>query len=169
MPPPPIHTLPCHLQRTILPFLAMCSPAILKTCSYPPLIGSQSLITHTHTGAPPRTHLISDHSNNTLSLNALSESLWWLLILFFSLSESLYASARDLPLLSPLPCVCGFCLIGLIFVELLCDIHTAHMGPKKEEEENENKQNKKDKKQSDKRNNKIKRRCNLTTNLPSIR
>lgn len=66
----------------------MCPPAVLKTHSYPILIGSYSLITHTHTQVHLHTytHLISDHSNNTLSLNALSESLWWLVILSFFLT-----------------------------------------------------------------------------------
>ena len=55
--PPHTHS-PCHLQRTILLSLAMCPPAALKACSYPPLIGSQSLITRarTHTGAHTHTH-----------------------------------------------------------------------------------------------------------------
>lgn len=41
----------------------------------------------------------------------------------------------------PFPPVCGLSLTGFIFVELLCDIHTAHKGPKEEGEE-KNKQSK---------------------------
>ncbi len=130
----------------------MCPTAVLKTCSYPPLVGFQSLITHTHThthtGAPTRTHLISDHSNNTLSQNALWESFWWLVILPFSLSLSVYISARDLPLPPPL---CGLRLTGLIFTELLSDIHTAHMGLRAEGEEEEEEEGKEDVKKQTKK------------------
>ena len=49
----------------------------------------------------------------------------------------MYGSARDLP---PPPLLCGLRLTGFIFMELLSDIHTAHMGPREEGVEKKQKQ-----------------------------
>ena len=45
----------------------------------------------------------------------------------------MYVSAHDLPL--PSSPLCGLRLTGLIFMELLSDLHAAHMGATEEAEE----------------------------------
>lgn len=97
---------------------------------------------HSHIGAPTCTYLISDHSDNALSLNALSDSLRWLVILFLPLALRVHVYVTTHPLLPVLPPVCRLRLTGFIFMELLWDVHTVHTGGG-EREENVQKQNRK--------------------------
>lgn len=65
-------------------------------------------------------------------------------------THSVYVSACDpSPPYPPFPPVCGLNLTGFMFVELLCDIHTAHTGPKEEGEEKKTKQKDKTKRWND--------------------